>query len=584
MQKQGCSTHDTLLNDGKNINETAIDMEEGSTFDPEKSLWLDLEFLNEQVDKPPTLSDDLINKNPFLLSHSEQIVIAELYISVANDPKSLLLNRWFDVKSYLTARTDVAQSNINASLHFFSCGYKEQMDVASFEPKPSDKVLRARAILDTSQQCYSPDTIYKEWTYAKQKPSRISSAIELANLIEQQLPATSDIVISLSHDNAFVNTGGIQKIIREESESCAEQGKAYIHISPTNPLPFPLESLSESAVSGATALVYINGQALGTILQSAISLLAKYIDTKERKTFFVLHHFFGFSLKSISSCISNFSRSKRAFWWIHDYSTSCISYTLLFNKTLGCGSPPPDSNQCDICEYGSIRNKYLRTLRDITKIKGLHFIFPSQAALETSKNGHSTIPSYATKTILPHGILSNLSIKNKMVSLSDRKIRISFIGPPVRHKGWDEFYALANDHRLSENFEFLQIGTNRATQNIKFVLGDGTKESCSVENALSGNHVDYAFIWPLWPETFCFVAYEAAAAGCHIFSNRGSGNIAKDFPPEITTIFEDIDSVLLFLLNQKRRGFASISYAEDSNFIGSNYSLQLINNREDNVQ
>ena len=567
---------------GKDMSATATSasLSAQTTFNPEKGLWIDLAFLNTQVETQPTITDDLINKDPLEWSKDEQIRIAQLYIDAARDPKALLLNRWFDAKSYLRIRPDVAQSDVNPSLHFFSCGYKEEATMANAEHYPSEKVLRKRAIIDTSKQSFSPSAIHKEWTHGAQKLPDISSAAKLAELISLQIPATSAIVISLSHDNAYVNTGGIQKIIREETESCSKNGIAYILISPTNPIPFPLETLSDSATNGATALVSINGKALGTIMQSAISILARNLDTKERKTYLILHHFFGFGLKSISTCISHYSRIQRAFWWIHDYSTSCISYTLLFNRTLSCGSPLPESNQCDLCEYGIHRHNYLMSLAETTRIKGLQFVYPSQAALEWSRRGHRAIPDYAIERVLPHGRLSIKSIKEKTVKLPERKIIIGYIGAPERHKGWDEFYALANDHRLTENFEFIQIGTSPATQNIKFALGDGRTKTSSVETVLRENHVDYAFIWPLWPETFCFVAYEAAAASCHILTHNGSGNIARDIPCEITTTFDDIDSVLSFFLSHKQRGFANITYADGAIFIGSNYSTSLVSSQE----
>jgi len=557
-------------------NATSDSLSAQSTFNPEKSLWIDLEFLNQQVKTQPAISDNFINKDPLEWTKAEQIRIAELYIDAASDPKALLLNRWFDAKSYMIRRPDVAQSDINPSLHYFSCGYKEEATTTNVEPNPSNKVLRKRAVIDTSKQPFSPSAIYKDWTHGTRKSPILSSAAKLAEMISLQISATSDIVISLSHDNAYVNTGGIQKIIREETESCSKNGIAYILISPTNPIPFPLESLSDTDTNGATALVSMNGQALGTIMQSAINILTRNLDTKERKTYLILHHFFGFGLKSISTCISHYSRIQRAFWWIHDYSTSCISFTLLFNRTLSCGSPPPDSNQCDLCEYGIHRNNYLMSLAEITRIKGIQFVYPSRAALEWSRHGHRAIPEYATEKVLPHGRLDIVSIKEKTVKLPDNKIKIGYIGAPERHKGWDEFCALANDHRLTENFDFIQIGTSPATQHIKFALGDGRTKASSVETVLRENHVDYAFIWPLWPETFCFVAYEAAAASCHILTNSDSGNIARDIPREITTIFDDIDSVLWFFLGQKQRGYARITYADGATFIGSNYSFSLV--------
>ena len=38
--------------------------------------------------------------------------------------------------------------------------------------------------------------------------------------------------------------------------------------------------------------------------------------------------------------------------------------------------------------------------------------------------------------------------------------------------------------------------------------------------------IDVAMIWALWPETFCFTAYEAIAAGAVILTSPTSGNVA----------------------------------------------------------
>ena len=38
--------------------------------------------------------------------------------------------------------------------------------------------------------------------------------------------------------------------------------------------------------------------------------------------------------------------------------------------------------------------------------------------------------------------------------------------------------------------------------------------------------IDVALVWSLWLETFCFVAYEAAAAGAAVVTSPESGNVA----------------------------------------------------------
>ena len=42
---------------------------------------------------------------------------------------------------------------------------------------------------------------------------------------------------------------------------------------------------------------------------------------------------------------------------------------------------------------------------------------------------------------------------------------------------------------------------------------------------MESKQIDAAFIWPNWPETFSFVAYEALQAGCLIITHPDSGNV-----------------------------------------------------------
>jgi len=555
-------------------------------FDPQSQKWIDLDFLNEQVNPPPELPAELIYRASSEWTHAEQAWIAELYTTKSEDPKELLLNRWFDAKAYEDSRPDVAMSSINPGLHYFTQGYREAPVSDSLEREStSGKILRVRANSNTSKTDFNPNSIYQEWHQDPGPEAEVTSALSIAKKIRSHLKSSeSQIAISISHDNAYINNGGVQKIIREETDYCKKFGALYVHIAPTKPVPFPLESLKRSSISGATAMISINGQPAGIILQTAIDILARELDAEERVSCFIVHHFFGFSVRSIAPSLQNFAKKGKALWWVHDYSSSCISHTLLLNGLAACGSPGPDSVQCQTCEFGDHRKRYLEELGQLTRIKGIRFVYPSQAALDTSHGGYSVIPENAKETVLPHGRLHTPLINKKTVDTTSRKIRIAYIGYPAIHKGWQEFSALASEPSLSEYYDFIQVGAARGAKNIRFALGDGSKgESCSVESALRENEIDYAFIWPLWAETFCFTAYEAAAAGCHILTNKNSGNISKEMPSEITTVLADIDSCVRYLTGLAQGGFAEISYAKDALLKSSGYTPSLIESLRDQV-
>ena len=46
-------------------------------------------------------------------------------------------------------------------------------------------------------------------------------------------------------------------------------------------------------------------------------------------------------------------------------------------------------------------------------------------------------------------------------------------------------------------------------------------------SALREERIDVAVIWSVWPETFCFTAYEAMAAGAFVVTSQSSGNVSQ---------------------------------------------------------
>ena len=49
----------------------------------------------------------------------------------------------------------------------------------------------------------------------------------------------------------------------------------------------------------------------------------------------------------------------------------------------------------------------------------------------------------------------------------------------------------------------------------------------AMQDALIAQHIDLAFIWSVWPETYCLTAHEAVAAGVPVLTCAQSGNVAQ---------------------------------------------------------
>jgi hypothetical protein len=131
--------------------------------------------------------------------------------------------------------------------------------------------------------------------------------------------------------------------------------------------------------------------------------------------------------------------------------------------------------------------------------------------------------------VLPHGELFESTTKTTQTdkTLDERRLRIAFVGHPATSKGWLEFLALVNS-RHSEIFDFFFFGVSKVGNNYEKITRVPVRASVngeSLRRKLAQNRIDVIFSWPVWPETFHFVGYEAMEAGLPIISNSFSGNL-----------------------------------------------------------
>jgi len=546
-------------------------------FKPKNRLnlqWLDISFLLEQT--AAALPEDFILQSSHEeLTDAQQIELAEFFIAKSSDPIALRLNRWFDVAAYEEARPDVKASGCNSSLHYFMQGRTEVE--GKFEGSlPGESILRYRANRLIGDESFDPISISCKWHDNNQnKPLKRGS--EILKDLSVYLSNHKAVVFSFSHDNAFVSTGGIQKIIREESASFHDEDFCYIHVSPSKPLPFINDILQENPYK-LSVDIRIDGSLVGSVLQISLCKLIEQCDAG--KTYIIVHHFFGFNISLLQQLINRYSSKKRLIWWVHDYSLNCLSYTLLRDDLEFCDAPSKHSVSCTLCKYGKERLNYLEAIKPVLTNSRIVFVYPSRSALHTSTRGQFGPADKAQKMIVPHAYIKSFQIIEKRILRSERKCRVAFVGQPVRHKGWDEFVSLASNAYLSTYYEWIHIGKGDINIPIRSIYVDGTSndKAHTMENVLKSNLIDIAFIWPLWPETFCIVALEAFCAGCHIVTNSGSGNVHEFIPVEARSSFQSIEAAHQWLVDLANEHEIRVKHALNVNTSSSKYSLNIVKN------
>jgi hypothetical protein len=229
-----------------------------------------------------------------------------------------------------------------------------------------------------------------------------------------------------------------------------------------------------------------------------------------------------------------------------------------------------------MCRYGTYRSLHLKAIEHIASVKGLKLVYPSQFALDNHSSGYHVVPPNAKKLVAPLMKLQNIVFKPKKINVARSKCKIAFLGVAADHKGWQEFSALTKDPRLSSSFEWFYFGTSEICIPIRKVEVGCNESYDSMAAKLRENGIDLAFIWTLCPETFCFTAHEAIAAGCHILTVSTSGNVVSGIPSRLRTVYNTIDQLHANLAHSVNVKHIEFEYASTVEVIESSYSFDIV--------
>jgi hypothetical protein len=98
-------------------------------------------------------------------------------------------------------------------------------------------------------------------------------------------------------------------------------------------------------------------------------------------------------------------------------------------------------------------------------------------------------------------------------------------------KGWATFEALAMRFAQDARYAFYQFGVAQGAAaipgHVRHVPVQVSREQPdAMIEALAEHAIDVAVVWSVWPETFCYTAHEALAAGVFVLTHPGAGHVA----------------------------------------------------------
>lgn len=362
----------------------------------------------------------------------------------------------------------------------------------------------------------------------KHWPDRLSDEPVMSQgTLRKHIAAVNDsypngMILSFSHDHYITIWGGVQNCVGDEQAAMNASGWGYLHICPNTPRPHLGEN---TAARDTTYIVSLNGHRLGVAALEDLDEAIAHFSTHGPGFTCVVHHLLGFAPEHVATLWrSAGQRGQPGYFWTHDLFTLCPSIHLLRNEATFCGAPAADSTACRMCNAGAARRRHQERLTAFFEEFRPVVLAPSEPLLEFWQqhakylfNGASVVPPCSLE----------LDPAEK-ITLSERPLRIAFMGAPIYHKGWFSFESLARWHAHDPRYQFYHLGQGRTdVPNLVQVevKVDRTDRDAMIRAARE-NEIDVVVNWSLCFESFSFVTHEAIAAGVFVVARPASGNIA----------------------------------------------------------
>jgi hypothetical protein len=429
-------------------------------------------------------------------------------------------NASFRTLEYLEMYPDVGEAGLNPFAHYLMAGRLEGRKAREdhgFRYKVLSALKSTDERLEDAQR----------WAPAFQLSAPEALRAALSTL---QQSRHDRVFITVSHDDFTCNVGGVQLCLQREAAALEALGWDHVHLYPATALP-SIAPADHAAPLG----VLLNGAKVGYFEPDVIAQVAAGTLGERGQVSFAIHSLLGHAVEKTANILHAVG-AKSGYFWVHDFTAGCAGYHLARNDVEFCGAPPPDSTACMLCVYGERRVDHLKAHRQLFQDFALTVIAPSQGALTLWK--HATGITPGSERVHPHCHLEQQPIsadpavrplRSKRRLGARRPIRVAFLGSGFSHKGWSVFQSLAADLAHDPRYSFFHLATRtEALAHIAFEqVSVSWQNPAAMVEALGRLKIDLVILWSIWPETFSFVAHEAAAAGVALITTEESGNIAR---------------------------------------------------------
>lgn len=414
----------------------------------------------------------------------------------------------FNTADYLMIHSDVAASGMNPLLHYATAGVAEGRAT-----RISRRNLNKHNIL----YALSPQDRARDWQPVRDfdEPLSIES---LRDILDERCNSAEGVILSLSHDQYKISTGGVQNCIANEERALVLAGWAYLHLSPARPLPMLARSDQTDSFS---VVLTSDGRRDGVVRMADLLRVLAERNWAGREPILVVHHMLGFAVDPVIDIARLCSQQ---IVWVHDFFSLCPNPFLLRNDVSFCAAPPPDSGSCLVCCYGEERRLHLADFRKFFEEFEPLILSPSKTALDFWKS-HSNFPHSSGQVMPAAYFLPGSPVKR--TKASSAPLRVAHLGSTAEHKGWSTFRALVERHADDPRYQFYRLGIGESgvaglTESPVDVGAGGAND---MVEAVRNFDIDIVINWSNCYETFSFTTFEAMAGGAYVLARKDAGNV-----------------------------------------------------------
>lgn len=449
----------------------------------------------------------------FYLASNPDVAVAGL------DPLGhFLANGWregrdpnpeFSVRYYLRVNSDVEAAGVNPLMHYLAAGRQEGRKPR----RPMDAERTAiEAALPVVEQA-------KHWGGAADMAAPLPRD-RLMKQLAAALRERAGLIIALGHDDYELHTGGTQKLIREERRGFDAIGCAHLHLSPAAPLP---RLAPEGGGATFRFAARLDTERVGPVLAADVLAAVAALREDGLPILVIVHHLLGLPPEEVAAIAS--LGSVPTVFWAHDYFMACSNYTLLRNDVRYCGAPPIGSAACGVCVHGEERIANWPRVKAFFEAVRPILLAPSETALRLWLD--TAAFAHRTAAVQP---LARLVLDTKPVMMRPEwPLRIAHLGMRTNGKGWPVFERLAMSFRNDARYAFFQLGLSSPgiapghVREVPVNVSRGAPDA--MVEAVAENRIDAVVSWSPGPETFCYAAHEAIAAGAMLITHPGAGHV-----------------------------------------------------------